>query len=511
MGLVSPGNHAESYFAMNSFKHKMLNGVSWSAFEIVSNQVILLGISIVLARLLTPADYGLVGVVLSVTAMTTRILDCGINRGLYQAKELTQTALSSFFFLNLVLSLIGTGIVFSLSTWMAEWYHEPKLCNLMRVMAVNIFLTMMMLVPNALLSRELNFKRLSIIRIMCGLFAGSVAIAIALSGGGAWTLIAQQMISSFLTLILLWSSAKWIPQLCFSWKQLKPLFSFGIKIAFARILESWSQELINLGIGKKYSPVDLGLYSKSRHFAQVPNTSLNTIVGRVFYQGMVCKQNDEAARRALMKKALQLSLFFSMPLLAIIVGGGPALVLFLFGAKWSAMIPFFQIFCFANMVVPFITFNQQTLSALGHSGEYLMNTLIVKAICLVIFFVFIHFSIFYFLWALVFMNIVEAILSGFRASRHCHYTVFQQFYDGIPVMFLSLLTGGAVWGAGHVLAAMPSILQLCVQGMTGGIVWWAAARFCRIWQFKYIVGCLRERIKRPSALVFLNLFSGIEN
>ncbi len=428
-----------------SFRNKLVFGVAWSAFDVCCNQILLLVISIAIARLLHPNDYGIIGIIIAFTQLVGKIMDCGINRGLYQAKIIDDETISSAFVLFNIFALIGFFILWISSSILAKYYANPQLSPICKVMGVCFGLNYTATVPLALLTRNLNFKKIGIANIVSGIVSGIIAIIFAAMGFGVWALVTQRFLHTVIVVIMLWCFVNWHPRWSFSWKKLKPLFNFGIKIAVARLIEGGSWDFFNLLVGKTYSSTQLGLYSKSRHLAQVPYTAISSIVGRVFFQGMVSKQDDINGRRKLIHDSILVTNLCVTPFLILLFIIGNDIIIFLFGPQWNAAAPYFKIMCIMFLGGIFLTINQQSLSALGYSGNYLISTLISKSFGLLIVLILCRYNIFYFLWGLVIMFMLDALIPGIIIGKICKYSIWQQIWDCFPVIIIAIICGLISW------------------------------------------------------------------
>lgn len=366
---------------MASLKQKVVKGTFWILLEQFSTQFVGFVIGMVLARLLTPTDYGTVSMISIFTAIALVLTDSGFTNALVQKKNATDLDFNSVFYCCLVLSGIAYLVLFFLSPYVAVWLDTPVLKGILRVMALTLFFHAVNGVQNAELSRKMLFHlsfRINLISVIVGTGTG---LTLAFLGYGPWALVWQSIASGVSGVISRWFFIAWRPKLQFSFHALGGLFGYSWKLTLSSLLDSGYRNLFSLMVGKFYSKADLAFLHKGSHTPKFIMSAVNGTLGRVMFPALAQMQDDPDRLREAMRRMIQCSTFLVFPMLTGMAFLAPSLIPLLYGEKWLPAIPFMQVACFSLSLWPFHTINLQGIKAMGRSDLFLGLEIAKKILC----------------------------------------------------------------------------------------------------------------------------------
>lgn len=379
----------------SSLKQETLTGIKWSAIERFSVQIIQFAITLVMARLLTPADYGVVGMISIFMAIAQTLIDSGFSNALIRKLDRTDDDYSTVFIFNTIVGVICYIVMFFAAPFIAKFFNIPILTNVIRVISINLFLNSLTVVQRARLIIDVNFKALAKVTVVSIIFSGTIGLLMAYKGAGVWALVFQSVTSSFVTTLLLFCSAKWFPKMNFSRTSFRSLFSFGSKMMISGLIQTIYSKLSALAIGKFYTSSDLGYYSRGEQFAALPSDTVNNVLQRVTFPIFSKLQNDDNRLIGVYRKYIKITsliIFFLMTFLASIAS---PLVTILLTDKWAPASFFLQIFCFDYMFDHICRINLNLLQVKGRSDLYLRLEIIKKIIATILLIVSIPFGVIY--------------------------------------------------------------------------------------------------------------------
>lgn len=368
----------------NGLRKRAVSGVVWVAFEKYSTMFIQFVSGIVLARLLTPYDYGCIGMLAIFMALAETFIDGGFGSALIQKKRPTQEDYSTIFWWNIVMALVLYGLLFFCAPFIARFYKIPLLSKVLRIQGAVLFIYAFNIVQRNQLRKNLNFRVISKVSIVTSLLSLSITIYLAYKGFGVWALVAQNFLTSLIPAFIFWFYVKWRPLFAFSWDSFKSLFSFGLYMFLTHIVNRFSQHIQGLLIGKIYNPSTLGYYSKASSTENLASTSISQVMTQVTYPLYAEVQDDTAKLREIIKKLTSLIAFISFPMLLLLLLIAKPLFVLLYSEAWLQSVPYFQVLCLAGMAVCLQSVNLQAISAIGKSNITFTWTLIKQAIGLIV-------------------------------------------------------------------------------------------------------------------------------
>lgn len=431
---------------MGEVKTHTISGVKWTAIEKFSIQGVTFILGLIVARLLTPADYGLIGMVGIFFAVSYTLIDSGFGNALVRKQDRTETDYYTVFYFCLAASIICSLILCVIADWIADFFNQPLLSPIVKVMSFNMVITNLGIIPAQKLYISLDFKTTAKINFICATISGIFGLILAWQGFGVWTIVWEGVFCNILRVILLWTYKPCKILFEFSISSFKQMFNYGSKLALSGLLHTVYSEITTIAIGKFYSPASLGNYSRGTSTASLPVGIITGIVGKVTFPILAKIQNDDNRLIGVYRSYISLVMMFVVFGCVMMAAMAKPLILFLLTDKWEGAIIFIQIFAFAIMFDPICSLNLNLLQVKGRSDLFLRLEIIKKAIAMAILFAAIP-------WGVVAICIAKVIYTQIAVCINTYYTgklfglgYWQQLRDFTPYIFYSLV------------AALPSIL-----------------------------------------------------
>lgn len=481
-----------------TIKTKALNAVIWSALERVGGQGIRFGIGVILARLLTPAEFGLIGMVSVFIGLSGVFVNCGFGEALIQKQDATHQDESSVFYINIVLGLIAATCLFVSAPWIAKFYDQPSLVPLTRWMALNIVVGAFGVVQTMLLTKKLDFKTQIKISMISAVSSGTIAVLMALKGFGVMSLVAQTMLGTLLSTGMLWIFQTWRPSLSFSLDSLKAMFPYGSRLFASGLLNSFFNEIYSIIIGKLYDPAMLGFFTRARQLQQLPIDNISGIVGRVSFPVFASIQNDHESLKKAVRKALKGLAWLTFPLMVGMALTARPLVITLLTEKWEPCVPYIRLLCIYGALYPLSLIHVNVLSAQGRSDLFLRVEVIKKILITVGIVATFRYGV----TGLLVGNIVVGLLSYYLNSHYStqliSYSWKEQIADLLPYFALSGLMGVFVWAVG-LLPISGNLILLVVQTLAGVVIYAVSCWFWKVSSATEAFELVRSKLPRSKA------------
>ncbi|HNQ27429.1 MAG TPA: lipopolysaccharide biosynthesis protein [Aquaticitalea sp.] len=385
----------------DNLKAKSVSAFGWALGGQLSNQVLTFVITLVLARLLTPEEFGLAGLVMVVNLIGQIFIDAGLSSGLIRKKEVNQVELSSFFYLNLAIGVLIMLLVFFLSAYIAGLFESKALAPLLQLSSLQFFLSSLGLIPMVLLKREINFRFLSQLDVGINISSGLITILLAILGFGVYSLIFRSIVSGVFSASLLWRKVSWRPSLAFSYASMKPTLAYSTGILGLSIVNTVSGNFSTVLIGKFFSIETIGLYNRAANTRKLVLQNFGPLFNRVFFPILSKIQDDDARLKAYYLKAIQMVSLFVVFLMALFFMFSDTLIYYLYGKQWVASAPILKILCLAGLVLPISAINLNLFMVKGKSKFLMGYELIKNVFSLLVMFVSIHYGMDVFLYSLV--------------------------------------------------------------------------------------------------------------
>lgn len=453
---------------MSNMKRKTINGMVWTVTERLSLQAVHMLISIVLARLLEPSEFGLVGMLAIFTSVAQSLLDSGFGSALIQKKNATQTDATSIFYFNLFVGILLAGILSLAAPLIADFYQQPTLIPLTRALSLSMVINAFGLVQLSLMNKNLEFKRHFSVSISAVILSGVAGIVAALSGLGVWSLVIQTLSHSLVRSILLWIFNKWRPTQHFSFSALKSMYSFGSKLLVAGLIETTFKNIYQTFIGKEYSATDLGYYSRASTIEQAATVATSMSLGRVIFPAFSPYQDDHKVLKQVFRKTIRLSMFLHIPLMMGLIAVADPLFRFLLTDKWGDSIPYFQLLCVVGLLYPIQVQNYNLFRIKGRSDLHLKLEIVKYMITAIAIALTYKSGITALLLGQIATAVISNSLNSFFVGKLIDYRLFEQLRDLIPSFLVALFMGFCVYLFG--LLGIDSHLIMLILQITAAVV-----------------------------------------
>ena len=427
-----------------SLKKKAVSGMLWTALQKYSKMFIQFVSGIILARLLTPYDYGCIGMLAIFMVLAESFIDGGFGSALIQKKRPTQEDYSTIFYWNIAMAAVLYAVIYFSAPAISRFYDIPLLCSVLRVQGIILFVYAFNIVQRNQLQKTLDFKAISIVTITTAIIALIVTIIMAYHGCGVWSLVAQMLLTAAIPAIVFWFYLKWRPSWMFSWKSFKELFSFGFFMFLTHILNQFGQQVQGLLIGKFYNPSIMGYYSKAHGTEKLASTSISQVLTQVTYPLYAEVQDDKVKLANMIRKLTMTLAYVTFPLMFILLLCAKPIFVFLYTDRWLASVPYFQVLCLAGLAYCLQSVNYQSIAAIGKSRIMFIWTL-VKRICGIGLMVLglicwgmegLLVGVVLGTWFAYFVNIV-------LVSKYIGYRWWSQLLDILPVLVASIVAAVA--------------------------------------------------------------------
>ena len=428
-----------------SLKQATTKGLFWSSVERFSNQGVQFVFSIILARLLSPSDYGIIAMVTIFFAVAQSFVDSGFSNALVRKTDRVEEDLSTCFYFNIGVGIIAYIVLFLIAPLVANFYNQPILSPIIRITGLGVILNSLCVVQQALFTIKIDFKSQAKITLSATVISGIVGIILAYQGYGIWALVWQGVASSIVRMGLLWLMSKWRPRTGFSKSSFNYLFGYGSKLLASGLLDTIYNNIYPIVIGKFYTPAQLGNYSRALGWAQLPSANITSILQRVTFPVLSTIQDDTLRLQNSYRRLLKLSAFIVFPLMTGLAAIASPLVRVVLTAKWDGCVLYLQILCFALMLYPIHAINLNLLQVKGRSDLFLRLEIIKKIIGVVILIITIPLGITAMCLGMVFSSIICLIVNTYYTSRFIDVGLLTQLKDLRIILINSLVMGGGIY------------------------------------------------------------------
>lgn len=464
-----------------SLKNKTVKGVGWSVIDNVANYAVTFFVSIVLARLLTPEDYGLIGIITIFTNVCIAIINGGFTTALIRKTDASDDDYSTSFFTNLGLSFVLYGVIFFCAPLIAEFFKREELVLLTRVASLGILIGALALVQQTRLTKAIDFKTQTKITLIASTTSGVIGIVMAVTGCGVWSLVAQSLSYQLLRTIFLWVFNHWVPRLRFSNSSFTKLFGFGWKMMVSGILDAVWKELYQVVVGKFYTPGALGQYTRAIGFSQLFSTNLTSVIQRVTYPVLSNIQNDKERMTAAYRKIIKTTMFVTAVCMFALGAISEPLLYCLIGPKWHEAATYLPLICIVGSLYPLHAINLNMLQVQGRSDLFLILEIIKKIIGLGPLFVGAFVGIMPMLWTSVLFGIISYFLNSHWSGKLLGYSSWKQIKDIVPDFGIAALVALSVWFLKYLPISNWIILPL--QIIVGVAVFFVVCRITKLEEY----------------------------
>lgn len=451
-----------------TLKNKTIYGFVWSFTELILNQGIQFIIQIILARLLIPEDFGIIGMITVFIALSNSIIDSGFSNALIREKEVTQKDYSTVFHFNLIISVVMYIMLFILSPAISVFFNEGRLISILRILALSIVINSFGMIQRTMLVKKIDFKTQTKISMIASILSGIIGIVVALIGFGVWSLVIRTLFMSLIQSILLFAYNRWIPSLIFDINSFKRLFKFGWKMLVSGLIDTMYLNLYYLIIGKNFSASCLGYYTNASKLKDTVSQSITGAIQKVSYPVLSSIEDGDQNLKKAYKKIIKNAAFIIFPIMIGLAAVGDSFIKCLLGEKWIPSIVYFQILCFEGVMYPIHAINLNILQVKGRSDLFLKLE-VIKKIIAVLFIVgalALGFGINGLLLVAVLTSYIDYLINAYYSKELINYSIKEQVKDLFPIISISTLMGILVYLIGIVLP-FNNMISLIIQIIIG--------------------------------------------
>lgn len=477
-----------------SLKDKAVKGVGWSAIDNVAQMGVTFLVSIVLARLLTPDDYGLLGLITIVTAICTTLVNGGFTTALIRKKEVTDDDYNTAFIVNLALSALLYGAVYLCSPLIADFFSREELVSLTRVASLGLIAGALSIVPQTRLTKRIDFKAQTKITLIASVTSGVIGIAMALCSFGVWSLVAQTLSNQVLRTIFLWVIDKWMPKFRFSKSSFHELFGFGWKMMLSGLLDTVWKELYQVVVGKFYSPATLGQYTRGKQFSQLLSSNLTNVVQRVTYPVLSNIQDDMERMVSAYRRIIKTTMFITAVGMFFLGAISEPLLYCLIGPKWHEAATYLPLICISSSLYPLHAINLNMLQVQGRSDLFLGLEIIKKIIALGPLFIGAFVGIMPMLYTNLMVGIISYFLNSHYTGKLLGYSSWMQLKDVAPSYGVAIIISLSVFFLKYIPLSYWFILPM--QLIVGTAVFFILCNMLSLKEYEIILGIVKPVFKR---------------
>ena len=467
-----------------SLKNKTLSSLVWQFGQKFFGQLFSFIVTVILARLLMPEDYGVVALASMFKILVGIFVSCGMGAALIQKKDVDELDYNTVFFSSLFMSFIVYGVVYVGAPFFAQIYHNEMITPIMRALALTMPIGALGMVQNATVSRNLEFKKFFFSTLIGQIIAAIVGITMAYGGYGPWALVAQMMINSITNTLVMFFLVTWHPKLMFSWKRFKVLFGYAWKMTVTSFIGTLCNQLKGYLIGGKYTAADLAYFNRGEGLPDMFKNNIVSTIDAVLFPALSRLNGDADAVKRGMRRAMMTSSYVLSPVFIGLAAVSNQLIPLLYTDRWNPAIPFMQVACLTSCVVVLNNANIKSILAIGKSGEVLKVELYKKPVMIAILAIAIFISPIAISWGMFIYSFYVLYMNSIPNAKYLHYPIFEQFYDIKAGLILSLVMAAIVLLIGILIPY--KLLALCVQILVGTIFYVGVSHFLKFEAYLYI-------------------------
>ena len=480
-----------------TLKQKTTSGFIWSFIDTGAGQGINFITGLILARLLTPKEFGLIGMIAIFIAISQSLINSGFSQALIRKQNCTQTDYSTVFYFNIIVGVFFYFLLFVLAEPISDFYHEPILRDLIRALGLGLIINSLTIIQTTILTKRIDFKLQAKISVTASIVAGVISIYMAYTGWGVWSLVAQNLLKYTINSLLLWFWNKWIPIWVFSKQSFRELFSFGSKLLISGLIDTIYNNIYYLVIGKYFSAIELGYYTRADQFQALSSSNLNAVIGRVSFPILVSIQSDTVQLKAAYRKLIRSTMLITFVLMLGMAAVAKPMILTLIGAKWLPSVILLQMLCFIGMLYPLQALNLDMLNVQGRSDLFLRLEIIKKTIAIPVIVIGVLFGIKIMIVGMFVSSIFAYYLNSYYSGKLIGYSMLNQMKDIFPSFLMASVMAVIVYAEG-VFMHVSSLPLLIIQCMTGASLIVGICEVIRFNDYLYIKVLIKDVIHKKT-------------
>lgn len=477
---------------MRNEKNTIISSLLWKFFERLATQGVQFVVSIILARLLLPEDYGIVTMLLVFTSIANVFVQTGFSTALVQKKDADDLDFSSAFYVSLALALIFYLLLYILAPVISNFYNMPAMTSILRAISVILFFGAVSSVQNAKISKDMKFKKLFFSSLIAVLISGTTGIIMAYNGYGAWALVGQQIANELATCIVLWFTSGWKPKLIFSYSRTKELFSYGWKILSASLIDAIYRNVYNLTIGKVYNSKTLGNYNKGEQFPKLIAVNVDNTINSVMLSALSKEQDDKEKIKSMTRRSMKVGAFIIFPMMIGLAAVSKSLVIILLTNNWIGCVPYMQLLCIVYALYPLCSTNMQAVKALGRSDYHLKVEIAKKTLGIIALLLTLKSGVMAIVVGQVIVAVISLFISWIPNRKLINYKLIELIKDLAPSIAISLIMYICVYFIAFVKINI--FLTLILQIISGIAIYFVIAYIFKVEPLIYLLSIIKHAI-----------------
>lgn len=479
-----------------SLKNKSINGALWTFIDILINKGAYFIATIVLAGILGPKEFGLIGMIMLFVSIGNTLIDSGMSTSLLRSNNVTENEYSTVFITNILMSILVYVILFFIAPYIASFYEQPILINVIKWYCLGFVITSLRSIHNVKLMKEMEFRKITILNLPGMIVSVIVAICMGYKGFGIWSLVSLFLINQIISSVLFWLFIKWRPAFYFDFTNYKEHFKFGYKLILAALLNTVFENIYNVLIGKFYNIKTLGFYERAYTFNNYPVSILSGIILKVSLPSLTSIKSDEIRLQKAYKSIMQMSFLISASGLAFAALLAHQIVKLVLGEQWIPIVPLFQVLSISFMFYPIHSLNINILSVFGRSDLFLKLEIIKKIMIVIVVAICFNFGIMGLVWSSVINSVLGLIINTHYSGKFLNYPTKNQLLDLLPTIFIVLAAIVVVYGCQISLSPTNLILQIVQSFVIGLLTIVIISEITNLTPYIYIKQLILEQIKK---------------
>jgi len=456
----------------------------WSAVDSFSNQGMNFIVSIIIARVVAPREFGLIGMTLFFIAISQSFIESGFSSALIRKNNATQSDYSTVFYFNLAMGLLFYALLFFSAGLIGEFFKEPMLKPIIRILGLNLIIRSLTIIQSATLVKRVDFKLQAKITVIAAILSGIVGITLAYSGYGVWSLVLRALTMSFFISLLLWSWNRWRPSWLFSLASFRELFGFGSKILLSGLIDTVYRNIYLVVIGKFFSATDLGYFTRAQAFKDLPSQQITNVVSRVTYPVLSEIRDNPVQLKGAFKRSLTSTTFLSFIVLAGVAAVAEPMIITFIGEPWRPAIIYLQMLCFTGMLLPLQSLNLNMLHVQGRSDLFLRFEIIKKLLAVPVIIFGILYGIEILIAGMMAVSVINYYIDSYYSGQLANYPMREQVKDVLPAFLLSIFMAAVVFISG-LLMPFSYPLKLFLQIIIGAVIVYGVSEILHLSSYQY--------------------------
>ena len=436
---------------INNSKMQIVSGFQWSFLDTLFNSGTSFFVGVILARILSPREFGIIGLITIIVSISNSLIDSGFSQALIRKKSVSEHEYTSVFFFNLFVSFFLYLLLYAFTPNIAHFFHQPVLKKVIPVLCSVILVNALGIIQRTILIRNIDFRTQTIISIISVSISSCTSIVLAILGYGVWSLVFLTLVRQFLQLICLWVSSKWKPKAVFSFSHISVLFNFGWKLLIAGLIETVYKEIYSAIIGKNYSAYTVGFYVKAQQFNSIFSNAFAMVIQKVSYPYFSRIEHDETQLNYYFKRIFRFAMIFSFILNFLIFSISDSIIKILLGNIWMESAQYLRILCFAGALYPLHILNLNLLNVKGRSDFFLMLEIIKKIIAIPIVIIGIHTNIKILLYGVVLNSFISVFINSVLTGKYVKFSTKEQVKSILFFYIISVGIGAIVYNIQFIL------------------------------------------------------------